>query len=151
MGRGIEGHSGRQANLGESNKPASRMGKATNELLHRGHQALLNMKLWKTRDKCTFKAKKNIRMLHHSSTADSPRECIRRRPRPGQDDTTRRGIDLIFIISLTFRRGKLGLVCASLMLPITSSLLKYRSESEAPPGGVPQPNDDHPDQGLKSS
>ena len=73
------------------------------------------------------------------------------------DDTTRRGIDLIFIISLTFRRGKLGLVCASLMLPITSSLLKYRSESEAgphpraPPGRVPQPNGDHPDQGLKSS
>ena len=40
------------------------------------------------------------------------------------DDAMQRGIDLIFIISLTFRRGKLGLVCASLMLPITSSLLK---------------------------
>ena len=39
MGRRIEGHSGRQANLGDSNKPASGMGKATNELLHRGHKA----------------------------------------------------------------------------------------------------------------
>ena len=98
MGRRIQGHSGRQANLGESNKPASRMGKATNELLHRGHKvrarpSLLNIKQYKTRDKCTFKAKKNIRMLHHSSTADSPRECIRRRPRPGR--TIPRGEALI--------------------------------------------------------
>ena len=59
-----------------------------------------------------------------------------------QDDTTRRGIDLIFIISLTFRRGKLGLVCASLMLPITSSLLKYRSESET----GPHPDMNYPNQ-----
>ena len=158
MGRRIQGHSGRQANLGDSNKPASRMGKATNELLHRGHKvrarpSLLNMKQWKTRDKCTFKAKKNIRMLHHSSTCGFASRMHSTTTTARQDDTTRRGIDLIFIISLTFRRGKLGLVCASLMLPITSSLLKYRSESEAPPapGGVPQPNDDHPDQGLKSS
>lgn len=46
-----------------------------------------------------------------------------------------RGIDLIFIISLTFRRGKLGLVCASLMLPITSSLLKPPNESRRRPPG----------------
>ena len=55
-------------------------------------------------------------------------------------DAMQRGIDLIFIISLTFRRGKLGLVCrvvcASLMLPITSSLLKYLNGSRTGAGGA---------------
>ena len=83
-------------------------------------------------------------MLHHSSIADGQRirQCGPRDCSSGDDDddddadaddAMQRGIDLIFIISLTFRRGKLGLVCrvvcASLMLPITSSLLKYLNGS----------------------
>ena len=114
-------------------------------------------------------------MLHHSSIADGQRirQCGPRDCSSGDDDdddadaddAMQRGIDLIFIISLTFRRGKLGLVCASLMLPITSSLLKYLNGSRTGAGGVgpgphtrtrrdahvPLPTPDSPDQGVPSS